>query len=213
LSNDDVLELLCARGVIPVVVADDLSRVRPLGDALKAAGLPVAEVTFRTTAAVDALRLLAQDPDLLVGAGTVVRPEQVEVARDAGARFVVMPGFSARVVERCRAVGMPVIPGVATATEVIEALEHDVELLKFFPAEASGGVEAMRALHGPFPDVRFIPTGGVTSANAADYLGLPSVVAVGGSWMVAPALVRDGDFAAVSKLAAEAVAIAAGALA
>jgi 2-dehydro-3-deoxyphosphogluconate aldolase/(4S)-4-hydroxy-2-oxoglutarate aldolase len=143
----------------------------------------------------------------------VVRPEQVEVARDAGARFVVMPGFSARVVERCRAVGMPVIPGVATATEVIAALEHDVELLKFFPAEASGGVEAMRALHGPFPDVRFIPTGGVTSANAADYLGLPSVVAVGGSWMVAPALVRDGDFAAVSKLAAEAVAIAAGALA
>jgi 2-dehydro-3-deoxyphosphogluconate aldolase/(4S)-4-hydroxy-2-oxoglutarate aldolase len=213
LSNDDVLELLCARGVIPVVVADDLSRVRPLGNALKAAGLPVAEVTFRTTAAVDALRLLAQDPDLLVGAGTVVRPEQVEVARDAGARFVVMPGFSARVVERCRAVGMPVIPGVATATEVIAALEHDVELLKFFPAEASGGVEAMRALHGPFPDVRFIPTGGVTSANAADYLGLPSVVAVGGSWMVAPALVRDGDFAAVSKLAAEAVAIAAGALA
>ncbi|MGA2007297.1 MAG: bifunctional 4-hydroxy-2-oxoglutarate aldolase/2-dehydro-3-deoxy-phosphogluconate aldolase [Solirubrobacteraceae bacterium] len=213
MSNDDVLELLCARGVIPVVVADDLSRVRPLGDALKAAGLPVAEVTFRTTAAVDALRLLAQDPDLLVGAGTVVRPEQVEVARDAGARFVVMPGFSARVVERCRAVGMPVIPGVATATEVIAALEHDVELLKFFPAEASGGVEAMRALHGPFPDVRFIPTGGVTSANAADYLGLPSVVAVGGSWMVAPALVRDGDFAAVSKLAAEAVAIAAGALA
>jgi 2-dehydro-3-deoxyphosphogluconate aldolase / (4S)-4-hydroxy-2-oxoglutarate aldolase len=213
LSNDDVLELLCARGVIPVVVADDLSRVRPLGDALKAAGLPVAEVTFRTTAAVDALRLLAQDPDLLVGAGTVVAPEQVEVARDAGARFVVMPGFSARVVERCRAVGMPVIPGVATATEVIAALEHDVELLKFFPAEASGGVEAMRALHGPFPDVRFIPTGGVTSANAADYLGLPSVVAVGGSWMVAPALVRDGDFAAVSKLAAEAVAIAAGALA
>ena len=213
MSNDDVLKLLCARGVIPVVVADDLSRVRPLGDALKAAGLPVAEVTFRTTAAVDALRLLAQDPDLLVGAGTVVRPEQVEVARDAGARFVVMPGFSARVVERCRAVGMPVIPGVATATEVIAALEHDVELLKFFPAEASGGLEAVRALHGPFPDVRFIPTGGVTSANSAEYLGLPSVVAVGGSWMVAPALVRDGDFAAVSRLAAEAVAIAAGALA
>jgi 2-dehydro-3-deoxyphosphogluconate aldolase/(4S)-4-hydroxy-2-oxoglutarate aldolase len=213
LSNDDVLELLCARGVIPVVVADDLSRVRQLGDALKSAGLPVAEVTFRTTAAVDALRLLAQDPELLVGAGTVVRGEQVEVARDAGARFVVMPGFSARVVERCRAVGMPVIPGVATATEVIAALEHDVELLKFFPAEASGGVEAMRALHGPFPDVRFIPTGGVTSANAADYLRLPSVVAVGGSWMVAPALVRDGDFAAISGLASQAVAIAAGALA
>ncbi|MGA3362505.1 MAG: bifunctional 4-hydroxy-2-oxoglutarate aldolase/2-dehydro-3-deoxy-phosphogluconate aldolase [Solirubrobacteraceae bacterium] len=213
MSNDDVLELLCARGVIPVVVADDLSRVRQLGDALKSAGLPVAEVTFRTTAAVDALRLLAQDPELLVGAGTVVRGEQVEVARDAGARFVVMPGFSARVVERCRAVGMPVIPGVATATEVIAALEHDVELLKFFPAEASGGVEAMRALHGPFPDVRFIPTGGVTSANAADYLRLPSVVAVGGSWMVAPALVRDGDFAAISGLASQAVAIAAGALA
>jgi 2-dehydro-3-deoxyphosphogluconate aldolase/(4S)-4-hydroxy-2-oxoglutarate aldolase len=213
LSHDDVLGRLCARGVIPVVVADDLDRVRPLGDALKAAGLPVAEVTFRTEVAVEALRLLALDRDLLVGAGTVVRVEQVEVARDAGAAFVVMPGFSARVVDRCRAIGMPVIPGVATATEVMTALEHEIELLKFFPAQASGGVEAIRALQAPFPHVRFIPTGGVTSANAADYLALPSVVAVGGSWMVAPALVGDGDFAAVSKLAAEAVAIASEALA
>ncbi len=209
LSDDDVLELLCASGVVPVVVADDLDLMRPLGDALKAGGLPVAEVTFRSAAAVEALRRLALDRDLLVGAGTVVRPEQVDLARNAGARFVVMPGFSSRVVGRCRELGMPVIPGVCTATEVIAALDRGISLLKFFPAQASGGPAMVRALHAPFPEVRFIPTGGVSAANAADYLTLPSVAAVGGSWMVAPTLVRDGDFAAVSKLAAQAVAIVA----
>jgi 2-dehydro-3-deoxyphosphogluconate aldolase / (4S)-4-hydroxy-2-oxoglutarate aldolase len=205
----DVLEQLCARGVVPVVVVDDLDVARSLGDALKAGGLPVAEVTFRTAAAADALRVLALDPDLLVGAGTVVRPEQVDLAASAGARFVVTPGFSTRVVARCRELDMPVIPGVATATEVIEALDHGCELLKFFPAETSGGLAMLRALHGPFPEVRFIPTGGIGRANAAEYLGLASVAAVGGSWMVAGELVRAGDFATVSKLAAESVRIAA----
>src|ERR1019366_4457458 len=147
--------------------------------------------------------------DLLVGAGTVTRPDQVDLARDAGARFVVLPGFSARVGDRCRELGMPVVPGISTATDVISALDHGCELLKFFPAEASGGLEMIRALQGPFPQVRFIPTGGVNAANAGAYLRLPSVVAVGGSWMVAPALLRDRDFASVSRLAAEAVRIAA----
>jgi len=206
LIDDEVLERLCARGVVPVVVTDDVDLMPALGDALKAGGLPVAEVTFRRP---EALRRLALDRDLLVGAGTVVRPEQVDLARDAGARFVVMPGFSSRVVERCREVGMPVVPGVCTATEVIAALDLGIGLVKFFPAAAAGGPAAVGALQAPFPEVRFIPTGGVSAANAAEYLALPSVAAVGGSWMVAASLVRDGDFAAVAELSAQAVTIAA----
>jgi 2-dehydro-3-deoxyphosphogluconate aldolase/(4S)-4-hydroxy-2-oxoglutarate aldolase len=209
LSDQDVLRLLCAGGVVPVVIAEDVDHVRPLASALKRGGLPVAEVTFRTEASIRALRVLAADGDLLVGAGTVIRPQQVDIALDAGARFVVTPGFSARVIERCREVGMPVIPGVSTATEIIAALDHGCELLKFFPAAASGGAATIRALQGPFPHVRFIPTGGVSAANAPVYLRLPSVVAVGGSWMVAPALLRERDFASVSRLAEQAVLVAA----
>jgi 2-dehydro-3-deoxyphosphogluconate aldolase/(4S)-4-hydroxy-2-oxoglutarate aldolase len=208
-SEQDVLELVCAVGVVPVIVAEDADLVRGLAVALKRGGLPIAEVTFRTPASLAALRLLAADGDLLVGAGTVTRPDQVDLARDAGARFVVLPGFSARVVDRCHELGMPVVPGISTATDVISALDHDCELLKFFPAETSGGLEMIRALQGPFPQVRFIPTGGVNAANAGAYLRLPAVAAVGGSWMVAPALLRDQDFASVSRLAEEAVSIAA----
>ena len=209
MSDQDVLGLLCAGGVVPVVVVEDADHVRGLGSALKRGGLPVAEVTFRTEASIRALRALAADSDLLVGAGTVIRAQQVDIARDAGARFVVTPGFSQRVIERCRELGMPVIPGVSTATEVIAALDHGCELLKFFPAEASGGAATIRALQGPFPHVRFIPTGGVSAASAPVYLRLPSVVAVGGSWMVAPELLREGDFARVSRLTEEAVLVAA----
>lgn len=209
MSDLGVLGLLCARGVVPVVVADEIDAIRPLGDALKDGGLPVVEVTFRTAAAVEALRLLAADGDLLVGAGTIVRPEQVDVAHAAGARFVVTPGFSTRVVDRCRELGLPVIPGVSTATELIAALDHGIELVKFFPAEASGGVAMVRALGGPFPDVRFIPTGGISAANAGDYLALRSVAAVGGSWMVTSGLLRARDFAGIARLAAEAVQITA----
>ena len=209
MSDGDVLALLCARGVIPVIVAEEIDVARPLGDALKDGGLPVAEVTFRTSAAAEALRLLARDDDLLVGAGTILRPEQVDLAHAAGARFVVTPGFSARVVDRCRELGLPVVPGVATATEVMAALDHGIELVKFFPAQASGGVAMVKALQGPFPEVRFIPTGGIDATNAAEYLTVQSVVAVGGSWMVASSLLRSRDFAGIAKLAAEAVAIVA----
>ncbi len=209
MSDADVLGLLCAKGVVPVVVAEEIDAVRPLGEALKEGGLPVAEVTFRTSAAGEALRLLARDPDLLVGAGTIVRPEQVDVAHAAGARFVVTPGFSARVVDRCRELGLPVVPGVATATELIAALEHGIDLVKFFPAEAGGGVRMVRALQGPFPEVRFVPTGGISAGNAGEYLASKSVAAVGGSWMVTSDLLRARDFAGIARLAAEAVAIAA----
>lgn len=206
-----MLDSLCARRVVPVVVVDDAESALPLARALSDAGLPVAEVTFRTDAAAEAIRRIASETDVLVGAGTVIRPEQVDLAVEAGARFVVTPGFSARVVDRCLELGVPVVPGVATATEVIAALDRGLELLKFFPAEASGGIPALRALAGPFPDVRWIPTGGVSSSNAAGYLELPAVRAVGGSWMVAPTLIAAGDFAEVSRLTTEAVRLAAGA--
>lgn len=209
MSEQDVLSLVCAVGVVPVIVAEDVDLVRGLSAALKRGSLPVAEVTLRTPASLAALSLLAADGDVVVGAGTVTRPEQVDLARDAGARFVVLPGFSARVVDRCRELDMPVVPGISTATDVISALDHECELLKFFPAAASGGPEMIGALQGPFPQVRFIPTGGVNAANAGTYLRLPSVAAVGGSWMVAPALLRDRDLASVSRLAEEAVRLAA----
>jgi 2-dehydro-3-deoxyphosphogluconate aldolase/(4S)-4-hydroxy-2-oxoglutarate aldolase len=203
-----VLTQVCVGGVVPVIVIDDLDRAPELGEALKDGGLPVAEVTLRTDDALAALTVLARDSDLLVGAGTVVRADQVDAAHDAGARFVVTPGFSRPVVERCRELDMPVVPGVATATEVIAAVDSGFELLKFFPAEASGGLLMLRALHSPFPQVRFIPTGGVSAANAGAYLTLPGVAAVGGSWMATPELVRAGDFESIARLAKEAVRIA-----
>jgi 2-dehydro-3-deoxyphosphogluconate aldolase / (4S)-4-hydroxy-2-oxoglutarate aldolase len=205
----ETVDALCARRLVPVVVLERLDDALPLAQALCDGGLPIAEVTLRSTVAVDVIRVLTAETDLLVGAGTVIRPEQVDEAVGAGARFIVTPGFSARVVERCLQAGVPVIPGVATATEIIAALEYGLELLKFFPAEAAGGAPALRALQAPFPGIRFIPTGGLTAANAAGYLDLRSVAALGGSWMVAPELIASHDFAAVSTLAAEAVRIAA----
>lgn len=192
------------RRIIPVVVLEELETAVPVGEALAAGGLPVAEVTFRTAIAAAAIRLIATETDVVVGAGTVVRSEQVDEAVEAGALFIVTPGLSASVIGRCRELEVPVIPGVATATEVIAALDLGLDLLKLFPAEAAGGVALLRALRGPFPDVRFVPTGGISAANAASYLALPSVAAVGGSWMVAPELVGARDFVAITRLAREA---------
>jgi 2-dehydro-3-deoxyphosphogluconate aldolase/(4S)-4-hydroxy-2-oxoglutarate aldolase len=204
----ELLELVCAHRVIPVIPAIDARRAQRLGSALKAGGLPVAEVTLRTAGATELLRTLAADTDLLVGAGTVVRAAQVDIARDAGASFVVTPGFSASVVHRCDKLGLPVIPGVATAAEIIAALDHNCELLKFFPAQAAGGTAMISALAAPFPSVRFVPTGGINADNAASYLRMAPVAAVGGSWMVAPATGSKGDFAEVERLVAAAVALA-----
>jgi len=209
LSSPDVLEAVCARRVVPVVVVDELGIVEPLADALVDAGLPVAEVTFRTRAAQEAIAVLAQRGDVLVGAGTVTHPAQVDVAADAGARFIVSPGLSAGVVARCRERGVPVIPGVATPSEVMAAVELGIALLKLFPAEGLGGVAMVQALAGPFPDVRRVPTGGIGAANAVEYLAVPTVAAIGGSWMVARPLLAAGDFDEVRRLAREAVASAA----
>ena len=196
-------------GIVPVVVLQELDTAVPVAAALAEGGLPVAEVTFRTAVAADAIARIAAETDVLVGAGTVVRPEQVDEAVAAGAQFIVTPGLSARVIERCRELDVLVIPGVATATEVIAALDLGLDLLKLFPAEAAGGVALLRALRGPFPDVRFVPTGGIGPANAAAYLALASVPAVGGSWMVAPELIAARDFAAVTRLTREALVLAA----
>jgi len=208
MTEHDVLRAVLGGRVVPVVVLEELETAVPVALALQAGGLPVAEVTFRTAVAVDAINRIAGDTDVLVGAGTVVRPEQVDEAVAAGARFIVTPGLSLRVIERCRELDVLVIPGVATATEVIAALDQGLDVLKLFPAEAAGGIALLRALRGPFPDVRFVPTGGISAANAALYLALPSVAAVGGSWMVAPELVAARDYAAVTRLAREAATLA-----
>jgi 2-dehydro-3-deoxyphosphogluconate aldolase/(4S)-4-hydroxy-2-oxoglutarate aldolase len=202
-------DFLAGNRIVPVVVIEDPASAGKLGDALLAGGLPVAEVTFRTAGARAALAELATDPRLLVGAGTVTTVAQVDQAVEAGARFMVSPGFSAAVVAYCQQLGIPVVPGVATATELMAALDAGVDLVKFFPAQTLGGLAALRALAAPFPAVRFVPTGGITADLLPDYLAEHSVAAVGGTWMVAPALLAAGDFAEVTARAAAAVAVAA----
>jgi 2-dehydro-3-deoxyphosphogluconate aldolase/(4S)-4-hydroxy-2-oxoglutarate aldolase len=178
--------------VVPVVVLDDAGKADELGAALVEGGLPVAEATFRTPEAAAVLRRLAERPDLLVGAGTVITAAQVDLAHDAGARFVVSPGLSAAVVRRCQELGLPVFSGTSTASEIIAALDLGVETVKFFPAEACGGLGTIKALSAAFPHVRFVPTGGISLESAPTYLSHRAVAAVGGSWMVAPDLLAAG---------------------
>ncbi|RUL94651.1 MULTISPECIES: bifunctional 4-hydroxy-2-oxoglutarate aldolase/2-dehydro-3-deoxy-phosphogluconate aldolase [Micromonospora] len=201
----DVSETIAAGRILPVVVLDDARAAAPLGAALAAGGLRSVEVTFRTDAAADAIRAMAEDPQLLVGAGTVLTPGQVDDAVAAGARFIVCPGFSARVVAHCQQVGVPVFPGAATPTEIQMALDAGLDTVKFFPAEQLGGTTMIKALAAPFRSVRFIPTGGVNTGNLRDYLSLPPVLAVGGTWMVAPNLLAEGRWDDVTALTAAAV--------
>jgi 2-dehydro-3-deoxyphosphogluconate aldolase/(4S)-4-hydroxy-2-oxoglutarate aldolase len=205
----EVTERLARHRVVPVLVIDDAAHADGVADALVTGGLPVAEVTFRTAAAAEALRAMSRHEHLLVGAGTVVTPDQVERAVDCGATFIVSPGFSRAVVRRCAELGVPVLPGVSTASELMAALDEGLSTVKFFPAGTSGGVAAVRGLAGPFPQVRFVPTGGIGPDDARDYLALPSVVAVGGSWMAPARAIRAGDLRAVTTLVREAVALAA----
>jgi 2-dehydro-3-deoxyphosphogluconate aldolase/(4S)-4-hydroxy-2-oxoglutarate aldolase len=205
----DPFGVIAAVRLLPVVVLDDAAAAEPLGAALKAGGLPVAEVTFRTPAAEEALRRMAADPELFIGAGTVVRAEQVDRAVAAGARFIVSPGLSTTVVRRAQELDVPVFPGVSTPSEIMAALDLGLSTVKLFPAESLGGVATVRALSAPFPQVTFIPTGGVKAEQLVSYLEVPSVVAIGGSWMVAPSLVSAGNFDEITRLTVEAVAIAA----
>ncbi|GIG28437.1 bifunctional 4-hydroxy-2-oxoglutarate aldolase/2-dehydro-3-deoxy-phosphogluconate aldolase [Cellulomonas marina] len=204
----DLLAQLSAARLVPVVVLDDAADAAPLAQALVDGGLPVAEVTFRTAAAADAIRAMADRGDMLVGAGTVLTAEQVDTAVAAGASYVVSPGTSRAVVERCAEHGVLALPGAVTATEIQAALELGLTTVKFFPAGTSGGAPAIAALAAPFGGVRFVPTGGVGPKNLHEYLALPAVAAVGGSWMVPKDRIAAGDFAAVRELTAEAVALA-----
>jgi 2-dehydro-3-deoxyphosphogluconate aldolase/(4S)-4-hydroxy-2-oxoglutarate aldolase len=202
----EIISRIVGIGILPVIVLDDPGLARPLADALADGGLPCAEMTFRTARAAEALQLMAQDPRLLTGAGTVLTVAQVDAAVRAGAAYIVTPGYSRNVVRACQERSVPVIPGVATPTEIQMALADGIDLVKFFPAEANGGINALAAVAAPFPGVRFIPTGGVSPDNLSGYLALPSVAAVGGSWMVPASLIARGDWAGISNLAAEAVA-------
>jgi 2-dehydro-3-deoxyphosphogluconate aldolase/(4S)-4-hydroxy-2-oxoglutarate aldolase len=203
----NTLAQLSAATLVPVVVLDDPADADPLAAALVAGGLPVAEVTFRTDAAEESIRAMSARGDMLVGAGTVLTPAQVDLAVAAGASYIVSPGLSRAVVERCHEHGVLALPGAVTATEVQAALELGLTTVKFFPAGTSGGAPAIAALSAPFVGVQFVPTGGVGPKNLHDYLAIPAVVAVGGSWMVPRATVRDGNFAEITRLTAEAVAL------
>lgn len=203
---NELLMALAAARLVPVVVLDDAADADALAGALVAGGLPVAEVTFRTDAAPEAIRVMSDRGDILVGAGTVLSPDQVDVAVAAGARFVVSPGLSRAVVERCGEHGVLALPGVATATEIQAALELGLSMVKYFPAETAGGAPAIAALAAPFRDVRFVPTGGIGPKNLHEYLAIPAVAAIGGSWMVPRDHIRNGRFDDIRRLAAEAVA-------
>ena len=192
-------------GIVPVVVMDDDSHALDLADALEAGGLPVAEITLRTPASMQAMRRMAARGDILVGAGTVLSAKQVDEAVDAGAVFVVSPGYSAAVVERCRHHGVAVLPGVATATELQAALMNGLDRVKFFPAGKLGGRPMIETLADPFPAVQFMPSGGVRPDNVADYLASPAIFAAGGSWMASRQLIADGNFAEIVRLCRESV--------
>lgn len=194
--------------VLPVVVLDDEADAVPLARALVAGGLPTLEITLRTAAALGAVGAIAANvPDAEVGAGTVLSPAMARDAVAAGARFLVTPGSTPRLLDACQETGVPYLPGAATASEALALWERGVREIKFFPAEAGGGAAYLRALAGPLPDARFCPTGGVTAANAGDYLALPNVDRVGGTWMVPADTVAARDWARVTELAARAAAL------
>lgn len=200
--------LLDLAPVIPVVVVEDAETAVPLARALVAGGLPAIEVTLRTPAAIAAIRSVAAEvPQAVVGAGTVLTPAQAGEVAAAGARFLVSPGCTERLLDAMRQTGLPFLPGVATASEALALLGHGVRELKFFPAEAAGGAPFLRALAGPLPQLRFCPTGGVSARSAPEYLALPNVGCVGGSWMVPADAVAARDWPRVQRLAAEAAAL------
>ncbi|MFF9426949.1 bifunctional 4-hydroxy-2-oxoglutarate aldolase/2-dehydro-3-deoxy-phosphogluconate aldolase [Streptomyces sp. NPDC014746] len=197
--------------VVPVLVIEDAADAVPLARALVAGGLPLIEVTLRTPAALDAVRAIAAEvPEAVVGAGTVVSAAGVADAVAAGARFLVSPGWTGRLIGAMRDSGVPFLPGVSTASEVVALLEEDVTDMKFFPAEAAGGVPYLRSLAGPLPRARFCPTGGIAPASAPAYLALPNVGCVGGSWMLPPDALAARDWARVEALAREAAALGQG---
>ncbi len=190
--------------VIPVLVIEDASTARPLAEALVAGGLPVLEVTLRTPAALEAITAMRAVKGAIVGAGTLVSQNDVRKAHEAGAAFGVSPGATDDLLQAATAMGMPLLPGAATASEAMKLLARGYDMLKFFPAEGAGGIPALKSLAGPLPQITFCPTGGITPDNAATYLALPNVACVGGSWVAPRDLVARGDWGAIRSLAEQA---------
>jgi len=194
--------------VIPVIVIEDPAHAVPLARALVAGGIRMLEVTLRTPAALEAIKYISQDvPEAIVGAGTVRYPRDAEEAMQAGAQFAVSPGYTETLGQYCRQSGLALLPGVNTASEIMRAMQDGYTELKFFPAMQSGGVGMLKALGGPFGEIKFCPTGGITTQNACEFLALNNVMCVGGSWLAPTDLMRTGDFARITELAAEAAAL------
>ncbi len=205
---NDVFSTIKSIGILPVIKLESPRDALALGKALVEGGLYAAEVTFRTKAAAESIALLKKEfPALTTGAGTVLTIEQAEAAIASGASYIVSPGFNPKIVDFCLSKGMPVIPGINSPSQIEQGLERGLQLLKFFPAEASGGVKMLKALHGPYGDVSFVPTGGIDVSNVESYLQLSYVAAIGGSWMVKEDLIASGNYAKITALSAEAVAI------
>lgn len=196
--------------VIPVLVIRDLAHARPLAEALVAGGLPVLEVTLRTPVALDVIRAMAEVPGAVVGAGTVLGADQMAQVRAAGGRFAVSPGATAALIDAARVHEVPLLPGAQTCSEVMALLAQGYDVQKFFPAEAIGGAAALKAIAGPLPQVTFCPTGGITPALAPNYLALPNIQCVGGSWVAPDDLVQAGDWAGITARAAQAAALGKG---
>lgn len=199
-------EQLKALKVIPVIALDNAEDIIPLGKVLSDNGLPAAEITFRSSAAVDAIRLLRESqPHMLIGAGTILNNQQVRAAKEAGATFIVSPGFNPNTVKACQDMGIEIIPGVNNPSGVEAALEMGITTLKFFPAEASGGINMVKSLVGPYSDIKLMPTGGITTKNINDYLSIPQVLACGGTWMVDKKLIENKDWDTLARLTREVV--------
>ena len=192
-------------GVVPVVVLDDVKDALPLAKALTEGGLPCAEVTFRTEAAEESIKVMAEAyPDMIVGAGTVLTIEQVDAAVKAGAKFIVSPGFDPEIVDYCLEKEIPIFPGCVTPSEVAQAVKRGLKVVKFFPAEPAGGVAMIKAMAAPYNQLRFMPTGGIGTQNLKDYLGFDKIICCGGSWMVKADLIKSGEFEKICKLTKEA---------
>ena len=198
-------ELIQKLRLVPVVAIDSVDAAEPLADALSEGGLPCAEITLRTEAGLPAIQKLADRDNFLLGAGTVHSADQAKAVAEAGAKFVVTPGFNPKTVTWCLENNMAIFPGIATPTDLEMALDHGLEVVKFFPAETLGGVNTLKAFSGPYGDIQFIPTGGIGPKNLSSYLQLPCVLACGGSWMVKGDLLREGKFEEIQQLTGEAV--------
>ena len=203
---NEMIEKLQELKVIPVVKIDDAKDALPLANALVNGGLPCAEVTFRTEAAAEAIRQMKENyPEMLIGAGTVLTTEQVDEALEAGAEFIVSPGLNPKTVNYCKEKQVPILPGVATASEIEQALDLGLTVVKFFPAEVNGGLKAIKALAAPYTMMRFMPTGGVSPENVQDYLAFEKIIACGGTWMVKDSLIREGKFEEIERLTRDTV--------